>query len=217
MSTEQWPLRQDPEAPVIFAQSLLEDVGELAFVVLDDDDDWFISDGSEFSEDMEVNRAQFVSLPLHDALDRIPEIAALAGLPTGMAADWDPDRRTWLLSSVADSDNEAEDEEIRQARIAAWTHPGSPVTEVQVSTDLAEIPTEAGTSAGVVRQVVREQDGAWLFVSFAVLEAEEFEVEVLELEHVVRLYPDVVGVLTAAPGQVYDRAEPGSEWELVEG
>jgi hypothetical protein len=151
MSTEQWPLRQDPEAPVIFAQSLLEDAEALAFVVLDDDDDWFISDGSEFSDDMEVNRAQFVSLPLHDALERIPDLVALAALPTGMAADWDPDRRTWLLSSVADP------------------------------------------------------------------EAEEFEVEVLELEHVVRLYPDVVGVLTAAPGQVYDRAAPGDDWELVEG
>lgn len=65
--------------------------------------------------------------------------------------------------------------------------------------------------------MVREQDGTWLFVGFEVPEAEDFEVEGLELEHVVQLYPDVASTLLAAPGQVFDRAEPGAPWELVEG
>ncbi|MFE0020100.1 hypothetical protein [Amycolatopsis sp. NPDC059021] len=216
MSTE-WPLRQQPDAPVLFARSLAADPGRLAFVVLDDDDEWFISDGSEYSDDMEFNRAQFGSLPLRDALARIPALAALAILPPGMAADWDPVRRTWLLSSVADSDDETEDQRHRQARIAAWPHPGSPVDEVQVSSGLAEIPADPATSPRAVRQVVREADGTWLFVGFEVPEAVEFETEALELEHVVRLYPDVVTVLAAAPLQVWDRANPHSPWEIVEG
>ncbi|SEP52118.1 hypothetical protein [Amycolatopsis saalfeldensis] len=216
MSTE-WPLRQDPESPVIFAHTLLEDAGQLAFVVLDDDDDWFISDGAEFDEDMDVNREQFGALRLREAVERIPQLKALADLPPGMAADWDPDRATWLLSSVADSDDEAEDVAIRETRVAAWQHPGSPLEEVQLSTGLAEVGTGPDAPPRAVRQVVREADGTWLFVGFEVPEAEDFEVEGMELEHVVRLYPDVVTVLQAAPGQVFDREAPGAEWELVEG
>ncbi|WIX80878.1 hypothetical protein QRX50_08985 [Amycolatopsis carbonis] len=212
-----WPLRQDPESPVIFARALLEDPSQLAFVVLDDDDDWFISDGAEFDEDMDVNREQFGAVSLREAVELIPQLTALASLPTGMAADWDPDREAWLLSSVADSDDEAEDREIRDARIAAWQHSGSPVDEVQLSTGLTEIVAGGDAPVRAVRQVVREGDGTWLFVGFEVPEAEDFEVEGLELEHVVSLYPDVVTVLQAAPGQVFDRAEPGAEWELVEG
>ncbi|MFI5607580.1 hypothetical protein [Amycolatopsis sp. NPDC051903] len=212
-----WPLRQDPESPVIFARTLLEDPAQLAFVVLDDDDDWFVSDGAEFDEDMNVNREQFGAVSLREALELVPQLTSLAGLPTGMAADWDPDRSTWLLSSVADSDDAAEDRRIRDDRIAAWQHPGSPVDEAQLSTGLTEIATGSDAPARAVRQVVREGDGTWLFVGFEVPEAEDFEVEGLELEHVVRLYPDVVGALLAEPGQVFDRAEPGAEWELVEG
>jgi hypothetical protein len=219
MSTE-WPLRQDPEAPVIIALALVDDPGRLAFVVLDDEDDWFISDGTELSEDVLVNREQFGRLSLREAYDLLPELAALAALPTGMAADWDGQRRTWLLGSVAGSDDEAEDAAILAARVAAWSrdgYEGSPDDEAQVSSGLTEIPIGPDAPARAVRQVVREQDGSWLFVGFEVPEAEDFEVEGLELEHVARLYPDVVKVLKAAPGQVWDRADPSSEWELVEG
>ncbi len=217
MSSENWPMRQDPESPVIISRSLVEDPSNLAFVVLDDDGDWFISDGNEFSEDMELNRDAFGALPLKDAVDLIPEIAALAAFPTGMAADWDPERRTWLLSSVADSDDDDEDLLVRAARLAAWTHPGSPLEEVQVSTELAEISTDPAAPARAVRQVVREADGSWLLVGFQVPEDEDFEVEALEMEHAVTLYPDVALVLSAAPGQVYDRPSADAPWELVEG
>lgn len=217
MSSENWPLRQDPASPVIISRSLVEDSSNLAFVVLDDDGDWFISDGNEFSEDMDLNRDAFGSLPLSEALTLIPELAALANLPTGMAADWDPERRAWLLSSVADSDDDEEDLLVRAARLAAWTYPGSPLEEVQVSTELAEIPADPGAPARAVRQVVREADGTWLLVGFQVPENEDFEVEALEMEHAVTLYPDVALVLNAAPGQVYDRASADSPWELVEG
>ncbi|HWD04625.1 MAG TPA: hypothetical protein VG674_19455 [Amycolatopsis sp.] len=212
-----WPLRQDPESPVIFARALLDDPARLAFVVLDDDDDWFVSDGTEFDEDMTMNRERFAAISLRETVALVPELTALAELPTGMAADWDPDRATWLLSSVADSDDAEEDRRIHDNRVAAWPHPGSPVEEVQLSTGLTEIATGPAAPARAVRQVVREGDGTWLFVGFEVPEAEDFEVEGLELEHVVRLYPDVAGALLAAPGQVFDRAEPGAEWELVEG
>lgn len=215
--SDEWPLRQDPESPVIIAHALVEDPARLAFAVLDDDDDWFVSDGAEFDEDMDVNRQLFGALSLREAVELLPQLTVLAPLPPGMAADWDPDRSTWLLSSVADSDDVAEDREIRDARIAAWQHPGSPVDEVQLSTALTEIPTTRDAAARAVRQVVREPDGTWLFVGFEVPEEEDFEVEGLELEHVTRLYPDVVGVLQAAPGQVFDRSAPGSPWELVEG
>ncbi|MCG3749679.1 hypothetical protein [Amycolatopsis sp. Poz14] len=214
---EQWPLRQDPESPVIIAHDLVDHPENLAFVVLDDDDDWFISDGAEFEEDMEVNRQLFGATALRAAVTLLPHLVALADVPPGMAADWDPDRRTWLLSSVSDSDDVDEDLVHQEARIAAWTHPGSPLEEVQLSTGLTEIGTTADAPARAVRQVVREQDGTWLFVGFEVPEAEDFEVEGLELEHVVQLYPDVVPALLAAPGQVFDRAEPGAPWELVEG
>jgi len=217
MSSENWPLRQDPESPVIISRSLVEDPSNLAFVVLDDDGDWFISDGNEFSEDMELNRDAFGALPLRDAVELIPEFTALAGLPTGMAADWDPERRSWLLSSVADSDDDEEDLLVRAARLAAWTHPGSPLEEVQVSTELAEISTDPAAPARAVRQVVREADGSWLLVGFQVPENEDFEVEALEMEHAVTLYPDVALVLSAAPGQVYDRPSADDPWELVEG
>ncbi|MFC9250596.1 hypothetical protein ACIQUM_00085 [Amycolatopsis azurea] len=217
MSSENWPLRQDPESPVIISRSLVEDPSNLAFVVLDDDGDWFISDGNEFSEDMDLNRDAFGALPLRDAVELIPELTALAGLPTGMAADWDPERRSWLLSSVADSDDDEEDLLVRAARLAAWTHPGSPLEEVQVSTELAEISTDPAAPARAVRQVVREADGSWLLVGFQVPENEDFEVEALEMEHAVTLYPDVALVLSAAPGQVYDRPSADAPWELVEG
>ncbi|MFD5090843.1 hypothetical protein ACFWMR_09585 [Amycolatopsis thailandensis] len=217
MSSENWPLRQDPESPVIISRSLVEDPSNLAFVVLDDDGDWFISDGNEFSEDMDLNRDAFGALPLRDAVELIPEFTALAGLPTGMAADWDPERRSWLLSSVADSDDDEEDLLVRAARLAAWTHPGSPLEEVQVSTELAEISTDPAAPARAVRQVVREADGSWLLVGFQVPENEDFEVEALEMEHAVTLYPDVALVLSAAPGQVYDRPSADAPWELVEG
>ncbi|OXM58238.1 hypothetical protein CFP71_04345 [Amycolatopsis thailandensis] len=217
MSSENWPLRQDPESPVIISRSLVEDPSNLAFVVLDDDGDWFISDGNEFSEDMDLNRDAFGALPLRDAVELIPELTALAGLPTGMAADWDPERRSWLLSSVADSDDDEEDLLVRAARLAAWTHPGSPLEEVQVSTELAEISTDPAAPARAVRQVVREADGSWLLVGFQVPEDEDFEVEALEMEHAVTLYPDVALVLSAAPGQVYDRPSADAPWELVEG
>ncbi|RSN59080.1 hypothetical protein DMH01_24145 [Amycolatopsis sp. WAC 04182] len=217
MSSENWPLSQDPESPVIISRSLVDDPSNLAFVVLDDDGDWFISDGNEFSEDMEENKDAFGALPLREAVELIPELAVLAGLPTGMAADWDPERRSWLLSSVADSDDDEEDLLVRAARLAAWTHPGSPLEEVHVSTELAEISTDPAAPARAVRQVVREADGSWLLVGFQVPENEDFEVEALEMEHAVTLYPDVALVLSAAPGQVYDRPSADAPWELVEG
>ncbi|HKN55596.1 MAG TPA: hypothetical protein VJX66_24075 [Amycolatopsis sp.] len=216
MSTE-WPLRQDPDAPVIIAQDLVSDPRLLGFVVLDDDDDWFVSDGTEATEDVVTNREKFCRLSLREALDLLPQLAALAGLPVGMAADWEPERRTWLLSSVVGSDDEAEDRAILDARRAAWHYAGEPDDQAQISTGLTEIPAGPDAPVRAVRQVVREPDGTWLFVGFEVPEAEDFEVEVLELEHVARLYPDVQTVLKAAPGQVYDRAEPGATWELVEG
>jgi len=216
MSTE-WPLRQNPEAPVIIALALVSDPEQLGFVVLDDEDDWFVSDGTEISDDILVNREQFAKLSLAEAVELLPQLGALAELPPGMAADWDPERRTWLLSSVAGSDDEAEDAAILAARRAAWQYEGSPDDEAQISSGLTEIGTAKDSPARVIRQVVREQDGTWLFVGFEVPEAEDFEVEGLELEHVARLYPDVVKVLKAAPGQVWDRATPESDWEIVEG
>ena len=92
MSTE-WPLRQDPEGPVIIALALVNDPDALGFVVLDDEDDWFISDGTELSDDVLVNRENFGKLSLREAVELLPQLGALAGLPTGMAADWDPERR----------------------------------------------------------------------------------------------------------------------------
>lgn len=216
MSTE-WPLRQDPEAPVIIALALVNDPDALGFVVLDDEDDWFISDGTELSEDVVVNRESFGKMSVREALELLPQLAALAGLPTGMAADWDPERRTWLLSSVTGSDDEDEDIRLLGQRRAAWEFEGSPDDEAQISTGLTEIPAGWQQPVRAVRQVVREQDGTWLFVGFEVPEAEDFEVEGLELEHVANLYPDVRTVLKAAPGQVYDRETPDAEWELVEG
>ncbi|GAA3533626.1 hypothetical protein GCM10022222_16190 [Amycolatopsis ultiminotia] len=215
--SDKWLLRQDPESPVIIAHALVEEPGRLAFVVLDDDDDWFVSDGAEFDEDMEVNRRLFGAMSLREAVELLPQLTALASVPTGVAADWDAGRATWLLSSVADSDDAVEDRAIREARVAAWPHPGSPVDEVQLSTGLTEIGTGKDAPSRAVRQVVREPDGSWLFVGFEVPEEQDFEVESLELEHAVRLYPEVTAVLQAAPGQVFDRAEPGAEWELVEG
>lgn len=216
MSTE-WPLRQDPEAPVIIAYALVSDPDSLGFVVLDDEDDWFISDGTELSDDVLVNRESFRKMSLREAVELLPQLAALAGMPTGMAADWDPERRTWLLSSVTGSDDEDEDIRLLTQRRAAWEFAGSPDDEAQISSGLTEIPTGPQQPVRAVRQVVREQDGTWLFVGFEVPEAEDFEVEGLELEHVANLYPDVRTVLKAAPGQVYDRATPASDWELVEG
>jgi hypothetical protein len=134
-----------------------------------------------------------------------------------MAADWDAERRTWLLSSVAGSDDDAEDRAILAARREAWPYDGRPDDEAQISTGLTEIPVGSDAPPRAVRQVVREPDGSWLFVGFEVPEATEFEVEGLDLEHIARLYPDVKPVLMAAPGQVYDRAEPGATWEIVEG
>ncbi|MBB4687395.1 hypothetical protein [Amycolatopsis jiangsuensis] len=215
--SDEWLLRQDPESPVIIAHALVENPRRLAFAVLDDDDDWFVSDGAEFEEDMEVNRQLFGAMSLREAVELLPQLTALASVPTGMAADWDPRRTTWLLSSVADSDDAFEDRALREARIAAWPHPGSPVEEAQLSTGLTEIAAGPGAPSRAVRQVVREPDGTWLFVGFEVPEAEDFEVEGLELEHVTRLYPDVTSVLQAAPGQVFDRADPAAPWELVEG
>ncbi|MGK3200158.1 hypothetical protein [Amycolatopsis sp. MEPSY49] len=216
MSTE-WPLRQDPEGPVIIALALVNDPAALGFVVLDDEDDWFISDGTELSDDVLVNRESFRKMSLREAVELLPQLTALAGMPTGMAADWDPERRTWLLSSVTGSDDEDEDIRLLTQRREAWKFEGSPDDEAQISSGLTEIPTGQDAPARAVRQVVREQDGTWLFVGFEVPEAEDFEVEGLELEHVAGLYPDVRTVLKAAPGQVYDRATPESEWELVEG
>jgi hypothetical protein len=216
MSTE-WPLRQDPEAPVIIALALVSDPDALGFVVLDDEDDWFISDGTELSEDVLVNRESFGKLSLREALELLPQLAALADLPTGMAADWDPDHRSWLLSSVTGSDDEEEDRRLLEARVAAWEYAGAPDDEAQISSGLTEIAAGWQQPVRAVRQVVREQDGTWLFVGFEVPEAEDFEVEGLELEHVAKLYPDVRSVLKAAPGQVYDRATPDGKWELVEG
>ena len=216
MPTE-WPLRQDPEGPVIIALALVNDPDALGFVVLDDEDDWFISDGTELSDDVLVNRESFGKLSLREAVELLPQLGALAGLPTGMAADWDPERRTWLLSSVTGSDDEDEDVRLLAQRRQAWEYEGSPDDEAQISSGLTEIPTGPEQPVRAVRQVVREQDGTWLFVGFEVPEAEDFEVEGLELEHVAGLYPDVRTVLKAAPGQVYDRATPDSEWELVEG
>lgn len=216
MSTE-WPLRQDPEAPVIIALALVTDADALGFVVLDDEDDWFISDGTELSEDVLVNRENFGKLSVREALDLLPQLAALAELPTGMAADWDPDHRAWLLSSVTGSDDEDEDIRLLAQRRAAWEFEGSPDDEAQISSGLTELPTGSERPVRAVRQVVREQDGTWLFVGFEVPEAEDFEVEGLELEHVAKLYPEVRTVLKAAPGQVYDRATPDAEWEIVEG
>jgi len=216
MSTE-WPLRQDPEAPVIIALALVSDADALGFVVLDDEDDWFISDGTELSEDVQVNRENFGKLSVREALELLPQLVALAEMPMGMAADWDPDHRAWLLSSVTGSDDEDEDIRLLAQRRAAWEFAGSPDDEAQISSGLTEIPTGPERPVRAVRQVVREQDGTWLFVGFEVPEAEDFEVEGLELEHVAKLYPDVSSVLKAAPGQVYDRATPDSDWELVEG
>jgi hypothetical protein len=216
MSTE-WPLRQDPEGPVIIALALVNDPDALGFVVLDDEDDWFISDGTELSDDVLVNRESFRKMSLREAVELLPQLTALKDLPTGMAADWDPERRTWLLSSVTGSDDEDEDIRLLTQRREAWKFEGSPDDEAQISSGLTEIPTGPQQPVRAVRQVVREQDGTWLFVGFEVPEAEDFEVEGLELEHVAGLYPDVRTVLKAAPGQVYDRATPDSEWELVEG
>ncbi|RSD19930.1 hypothetical protein [Amycolatopsis eburnea] len=216
MSTA-WPLRQDPEAPVIIALALVNDPDALGFVVLDDEDDFFISDGTELSDDVVVNRESFGKMSLREAVELLPQLGALAGLPTGMAADWDPERRTWLLSSVTGSDDEDEDIRLLAQRRAAWEFEGSPDDEAQISSGLTEIPTGPQQPLRAVRQVVREPDGTWLFVGFEVPEAEDFEVEGLELEHVANLYPDVRTVLKAAPGQVYDRATPDAEWELVEG
>ncbi|MFJ9782033.1 hypothetical protein ACIRSS_20780 [Amycolatopsis sp. NPDC101161] len=216
MSTE-WPLRQDPEGPVIIALALVNDPDALGFVVLDDEDDWFISDGTELSDDVLVNRESFRKMSLREAVELLPQLTALAGMPTGMAADWDPERRTWLLSSVTGSDDEDEDIRLLTQRREAWEFEGSPDDEAQISSGLTEIPTGPQQPVRAVRQVVREQDGTWLFVGFEVPEAEDFEVEGLELEHVAGLYPDIRTVLKAAPGQVYDRATPDSEWELVEG
>ncbi|WP_245633652.1 hypothetical protein [Amycolatopsis jejuensis] len=202
---------------MIISHDLIDHPDRLAFAVLGDDDDWFISNGAEFSDDMEVNRQLFGALSLREAVVLLPHLAALADVPSGMAADWDRPRVTWLLSSVSDSDDVDSDVAVRQAREAAWTYSGSPMDEVQLSTALTEIGAGPDAPFRAVRQVVRELDGTWLFVGFEVPEASNFEVEGLELGHVARLYPDVTTVLKAAPGQVFDRAEPGAVWELVEG
>ena len=73
MSTE-WPLRQDPEGPVIIALALVNDPDALGFVVLDDEDDWFISDGTELSDDVLVNRESFRKMSLREAVELLPQL-----------------------------------------------------------------------------------------------------------------------------------------------
>ena len=79
MSTE-WPLRQDPEGPVIIALALVNDPDALGFVVLDDEDDWFISDGTELSDDVLVNRESFRKMSVREAVELLPQLTALAGV-----------------------------------------------------------------------------------------------------------------------------------------
>ncbi|MBP2319800.1 hypothetical protein JOF56_000185 [Kibdelosporangium banguiense] len=216
MPTEHWPLRQDPDSPVIFARSLFEDSTRLAFAMLDDEDCWLISDGCEFSDDMAAGNAMFASVCLRDALGMVPEIQALAGLPAGMAADWDREQRTWLLSSPSESDDEEENQDIEAARLAAWKHPGSPLDEVEVSIELAEISTDPSAPRSAVRQAGRDEGGTWLFVSFDTPETEEFETTALDMDHFIALYPDVAPTLTAAPGEVWDRVSADSDWERID-
>jgi hypothetical protein len=205
VAEQSWPLRQQPDEGVIFARSLLTDPSRLAYVVLDEEDEWQVMDGTD------LDNENFVSLTVADMLDHLPQIGALADLPPGMFADWDADTRTWLLASITvdeDDDDEDQDQWMRD-RLASWSFGGRPDEPVAVSVDLARRSIEPDAPKPVVCEVVHNDDGSWLFVGAdavttpgedGMLEVETVE---LDLDHVAALYPEIVDALDAEPGEQY--------------
>ncbi|WP_244223395.1 hypothetical protein [Amycolatopsis circi] len=216
--SEEWLMRQDPHSAVIFAQSLIEHPERLEYVLLDEEDDWLVSDGSKLGGDSERNHELYATVCLHDTVEMVPQLTALAGLPAGMGANWDAETATWELLSPTDPLDDEEASERRAARVADWPHPGSPMDEANLSLGLMEISTAADAPARSVRYVSREDDGRWMFVGFEVPDPDEqteVEVDTLELGHVAQLYPEVVELLDAEPGEVFFREAPDAEWLQV--
>ncbi|WP_200862680.1 hypothetical protein [Amycolatopsis orientalis] len=216
--SEDWLMRQDPRAAVIVAQSLVEHPERLEYVLLDEEDDWLVSDGSKLSGDAERNRERYASMCLHDTVELVPQLTALAELPAGMGANWNAETATWELLSPTDPHDDEEASARRAARVADWPHPGSPTDKAYLSLGLTEIATAADAPARGVRYANREEDGTWMFVGFEVPDPDEqteVEVDTLELGHVAELYPDVVELLDAEPGEVFFREAPDAEWLQV--
>ncbi|MFB9927440.1 hypothetical protein ACFORO_34070 [Amycolatopsis halotolerans] len=216
--SQDWPMGQEPHAAVLVAQGLIEHPENLDHVLLDDEEGWFVSDGSEFGDDPELDGEQFATVCLHDVVELLPQLRALAKLPAGMGANWDADSASWVLISPLVPSDDEEARAYREARDAAWPHAGSPMDEVNLSLGLMEIATAADAPARSVRYVSREEDGTWMFVGFEVPDPDEqteVEVDTLELGHVAELYPDVVELLDAEPGEVFFREAPDAEWLQV--
>ncbi|WP_027928297.1 hypothetical protein [Amycolatopsis benzoatilytica] len=214
--SEDWPMEQEAHTAVLVARSLLDDPGKLDHVLADDEDGWLVGDDAEHDLDEE----HYASMCLHDVVDLLPQVTALAGLPAGMGAIWDAERTTWVLLSPDEPDGDADAREYREARLAEWVHPGSPMAEANVSVGLTEISAAADAPARAVRYLSREDDGTWLFVGFEVPDPDEqsdVEVDTLELGHVAALYPEVVELLDAEPGEVFYREAPDAEWiQMIE-
>ncbi|MFD2468158.1 hypothetical protein [Amycolatopsis silviterrae] len=213
--SEDWSMGQEPHAAVLVARGLIEHPEKLDHVLLDDEEGWFVSDGTEFGDDPELDQDQFATMCLHDVVELLPQLTALAKLPAGMGADWDADSASWvLISPIVPSDDE-ETRAYRDARAAAWPHAGSPADEANLSLGLMEISTAADAPARRVRYASRDEDGTWMFVGFDVPDPDEetdVEVDTLELGHVAQLYPDVAELLDAEPGEVFFREAPDAEW-----
>ena len=214
--SEEWPMALEPHTAVLVARSLLDDPAKLDHVLADEEDGWLVGDDAEDDLDEE----HYASMCLHDVVELLPQVTALAELPAGMGAIWDADRATWVLISPEEPDGDEEAREYREARQAGWPHPGSPMDEANVTVGLTEISTAPDAPARAVRYLSREEDGSWLFVGFEVPDPEEqtdVDVDPLELGHVAALYPEVAELLDAEPGESFYREAPDAEWiQLIE-
>lgn len=179
-----WTLRQDPAALTLCSQDLLTEPRNLAYAVLDMDDEWQI-----FSE----TEGHMASVCLEDVVRLLPPIAALGFLPTGMVVDWEEDIRTWSLGTLGF--NGFDPEELTRWTAQAGLRNADPAEICYITPDLAQFPESGdGIKGKFIFQVSRYDDGILRFFGWD--DTEEGDVlHEARLRDVAILYPDMVPVI----------------------
>ena len=178
-----WPMRQDPGQLTLCDERVLANPGDLAYAVLDGDDEWQL-----FSDEP----GRMASVCLADVVERLPQLTALRSLHPEVAVDWDPDDREWRIG-VLTPGGAAEtrpEEAVRQWAAPAGLLRADPATLCFVTLDLVRFAPGEPDPFRFVFQIARGAD-AGLYCYGWEDESEGEEGTEIWLRDLVLMHPDV--------------------------
>jgi hypothetical protein len=161
-----WKLRQKLDTPVVISHLLLHEPRELAYAMLDFDDNWSIfSKGDEQKQDAGYpdSTLQMSTVSLAKAVELFPQLEMLSVLPKAIVGNWRAEDEGWMLSFLDPRCIKDYGDVVPWLRV--WDASTPPAQMCTVSKNLVTVTSSWKKRKPVIEFCSRSKKGEYYFIA----------------------------------------------------